>query len=127
MAFRLLIALVGFSLAVTSCSTAESQPSQFEGMASDKVGCTIVYGDTDPYIVGPLGPSDSKEVHPNDYTSFRIARTASDIIFVVEQPESGSNGSIPINNLPDDGIVTRGPFRNGGNLGYVITCWRGAS
>jgi hypothetical protein len=77
------------------------------------------------YIVGPLGPSDSQEIQPNDHTFFRIARTASDIIVVVEQTGGGSNGSIPINDLPTDGVVARGPFRDGGDPGYEVQCWRG--
>jgi hypothetical protein len=122
---RLAIGLLAFSILVASCTSADDLPEQFEDMASDQVGCVVAYNDTDPHVIGPLGPSAAEEFFPNDYTSFRIARTASDIIIVVEQPDSGANASVPLNDLPDDGIVARGPFRNGGNPGYVITCWRG--
>jgi len=114
-----------FLLVLGACSSSTDRPARFDGMSSDEVGCVITYGDDDPYAVGPLGPSDSEEIHPNDYTSFRIARTASDLIIVVEQPESGSTAQIPLAELPADGMVARGPFRNGGNPGYEITCQRG--
>lgn len=125
--FRLLIGIVGLSLAVASCSRAEVRPGQFEGMTPDEVGCVVTYGDAHRYIIGPLGPSGSEEIHPNDYTSFRIARTASDVIVVVEREAGGSNVSVPLNELPGYGIVTLDPFRDGGNPGYVVTCWRGDS
>jgi hypothetical protein len=125
MDLRLLIGVIVFSLTAASCSHTESRPEQFDGMTSDEVGCVVTYGDTDRFTIGPLGPSGSEEIHPNDYTSFRIARTASDIIVVVERADGGSNVSLPIEELPGYGIVTRGPFRNGGNPGYVVTCWRG--
>ncbi|MEN8237892.1 MAG: hypothetical protein ABFR53_01695 [Actinomycetota bacterium] len=124
MGLRLLIGMIVFSTAAASCSS-ESRVGFYGDMSSDEVACSIAYGDADPYIVGPLGPSASEEVHPNDYTTFRIGRTASDVIIVVEQPGSGSNAGIPLNNLPADGIVARGPFRDGGNPGYEVTCWRG--
>jgi hypothetical protein len=94
-------------------------------MTSNEVGCTVKYGEADRVVIGPLGPSDFEEVHPNDYTMFRIARTALDIIVVAERERGGSNASIPLNDLPVDGIVSRGPFRDGGNPGYTVTCWRG--
>ena len=94
-------------------------------MTTDQVGCVLAYGDSDPIVVGPLGPSDSQEIEPTDYASFRIARTASDIIVVAEQPGSGSNVSVPLNDLPENGIIAQGPFINGGNPGYTVTCWRG--
>ena len=122
---RLVIGIVGFSLLIASCSPAEGRPTQFEGMTSDDVGCVVTYGDAERYVIGPLGPSDSKEIHPNDYTLFRIGRTASDVIVVVEQTGGGSNASVPINDLPAYGVVARGPFRDGGNPGYEVTCWRG--
>jgi hypothetical protein len=122
---RLLIGLAFSALLFAACSSQASRPGEFEGMNSDEVGCEVVYGDSDPYIIGPLGASDSEEIRPNDYTLFRIARTASDIIVVVEQPDSAANASVPLNDLPDDGTVARGPFRNGANPGYVVTCWRG--
>jgi len=122
---RLLVGLAGLSLAIASCSAAETRPNEFESMTSDQVGCVVAYGDADRYIVGPLGPNGSEEIQPNDYTFFRIARTASDVIVVVERADGGSNVSLPIDELPGYGIVTQGPFRNGGNPGYVVTCWRG--
>jgi hypothetical protein len=125
MVVRLLIGVVGFSLIVAACSAAETRPDQFEGMTTDEVGCVVVYGDAGRFVLGPLGPSESEEIHPNDYTSFRIGRTASDVIVVVEQASSGSTVSIPLTELPGYGIVSRGPFRDGGNPGYVVTCWRG--
>ena len=125
MYLRLLIGIVGLSLAVASCSPAEVRPDQFDTMTQDEVGCVVNYGDTDRYVIGPLGPSDSEEIHPNDYTSFRIGRTASDVIVVVERTGGGSNASVPVNSLPSYGVVARGPFRDGGNPGYIVTCWRG--
>ena len=73
----------------------------------------------------PQPNCDFKVIEPNDYTSFRIARTASDIVIVAELSNSGANQSTPLNDMPPDGIVVRGPFRDAGNLGYAITCWRG--
>ena len=125
MVARLLIGLAFFALVFAACSSQASRPGEFEGMNSDEVGCSVLYGDTDLSFIGPLGASDSEEVRPNDYTMFRVGRTASDVIFVVEQTGGGSNGSVPLNDLPADGIVARGPFRDGGNPGYVIACWRG--
>ena len=115
MYLRLFVTMVGLSLAVAACSSVDGKPGQFDGMTPDEVGC----------VVGPLGPSDSWENRPNDYTLFRIARTALDVIIVVEQTGGGSNSSTPLNDLPADGIVARGPFRDGGNPGYEIRCWRG--
>jgi len=125
MVFRLLICMVGLSLAVGSCSRAETRPDQFDGMMPDEVGCVITYGDADRFVIGPLGPSGSEEIHPNEYTFFRIARTASDVIVVVERTGGGSNVSVPLNELPGYGIVALGSFMDGGNPGYVVTCWRG--
>jgi hypothetical protein len=125
MVSRLIIGVVSLTLVVASCSAADSRPDQFDGMTPDQVGCVVTYGDNVQRVVGPLGPSDSWENRPNDYTLFRIARTALDVIVVVEQTGGGSNSSTPLNDLPADGIVARGPFRDGGNPGYVVTCWRG--
>jgi hypothetical protein len=94
-------------------------------MTPDEVGCVVTYGNTDRFVVGPLGPSGFEDIQPNDYTAFRIARTASDVIVVVERVDGGSNVSVPLNELPGYGIVTRGPFRDGGNPGYAVTCSRG--
>lgn len=124
---RLLIGIIGLSLAVASCSAAESRPDQFDRMTPDQVGCVVTYGDNLQQVVGPIGPSDSWENRPNDYTLFRIARTALDVIVVVEQTGGGSNSSTPLNNLPADGIVARGPFRDDSNPGYEIRCWRGGT
>ena len=125
MVTRLMTGSLIFLLAASACSAAEVRPDQFEGMTQDEVGCVVNYGDTDRYVIGPLGSSDSEEIHPNDYTLFRIGRTASDVIVVVERTGGGSNASIPINSLPSYGVVSRGPFRDGGNPGYIVTCWRG--
>ena len=127
MSRRVLILLVISLLAVAACSSVEGKPSQFDGMTPDEVGCVVAYGDNDRHVVGPLGSSDSWENRPNDYTLFRIARTALDVIIVVEETGGGSNSSNPLNDLPADGIVARGPFRDGGNPGYEIRCWRGDS
>lgn len=127
MHLRLFVTMVGLSLAVAACSSVDGKPGQFDGMTPNEVGCVVTYGDNDRHVVGPLGPSDSWENRPNDYTLFRIARTALDVIIVVEQTGGGSTSSTPLNDLPADGIVARGPFRDGGNPGYEIRCWRGDS
>lgn len=124
MYLHLSIGMIVFSLALSSCASA-SRVGLYGDMTSDEVACSVVYGDSDPYVVGPLGPSDSEEIRPNDYTMFRVGRTASDVIVVVEQTGGGSNGSTPLNDLPADGIIARGPFRDSGNPGYMITCERG--
>jgi hypothetical protein len=113
------------ALVLAACSSPTSRPDQFDDLTADEVGCVVAYGDDAPRVVGPLGPSDSQDITPNDYTSFRIARTASDIIIVAEQPVAASNLSMPLNDIPPNGIVARGLFINGGNPGYIITCWRG--
>jgi len=117
--------LAVLALVLTACTSATSRPGEFEGMSTDEVGCTVNYGNTDLYVVGPLGPSDWEEVTPNDYTSIRIARTASDILVAAEVPGGGTGTSRPINDIPADGIVARRPFSNGGDPGFVVTCWRG--
>lgn len=117
-----LVVLLGLS----ACSSAEVHPVEFEGMSSDEIGCTVEYGDDNLYVVGPLGPSDSENVEPNDYTLIRFGRTASNIVVVAEFPDSGSIGGMALNEIPTDGVVvSTGPFRNGGEPGYVVTCWRG--
>ncbi len=111
---------------MAACSSPEARPEQFNNMSPDEVGCLVAYGDDDPYVVGPLGPSDSENTLPNDYTTIRLARTASDIVVVTEFPDSSSNGALALNRIPPDGVVVaKGPFRNGGNPGYSVTCWRG--
>ena len=125
MYLRLLVSIVGFSLAVAACSSVDGKPRQFDGMTPDEVGCVIVYGGANRYVVGPLGPSDSQEIHPNEYTLFRIGRTASDVIVVTERTGGGSNASVPINDLPAYGVIAKGPFQDSGNPGYTVTCWRG--
>lgn len=126
-AMRVVIVFVGTLLVlVASCSGGESMPESFNGMAPDEVGCTVKYGDVSPHVVGPLGPSDSENVEPNDYTFIRLGRTASSIVVVTEFPDSGSNGEMPLNKITTDGVVVRrGSFRNSGEPGYVVTCWRG--
>ncbi len=122
---------VGVLLLATSlaagCSTADLRPSEFEGMTVDEIGCTLLYGSDTKYVVGPLGPSDFKVIEPNDYTTIRIARTALDIIFVAQSHNAGMNGSTGINDLPEDGVVAWSEFRDAGNPGYKVTCWRGES
>jgi len=108
--------------AATACTTPQTRPVEFDHMTTDEVGCTVQYGDAEAYVIGPLGPSDFEVVAPNEFTSFRVARTALAIVTVAELSR---NASTPLNDIPSDGIVLRGPFIDGGNLGYVITCWRG--
>jgi len=123
----ILVLVVGLVLAGAACSKADSMPAEFNVMTSDEVGCTVNYGGDSLYVVGPLGPSDSENVEPNDYTLIRVARTASDIVVVTEFPGGGQHGSTPLNNMPSDGVVIVSPFRSGGDPGYVVTCWRGDS
>jgi hypothetical protein len=94
-------------------------------MSADEVGCTVNYGNADLYVVGPLGPSDSQEIVPNDFTSIRVGRTASDIVVAATVPGGGGNTSVPLDDMPTDGIVASRGFSNGGDPGYVVTCWRG--
>ncbi len=125
---RAIVILVGLLVvAVAACSPDDSMPSSFNGMTSDEVGCTVKYGDDGLYVVGPLGSSDSETVEPNDYTSIRLGRTALDIVVAAEVPGGGQNGSTPLNNIPADGVVAVSAFRNGGDPGFVVTCWRGDS
>ncbi|MCL1593936.1 MAG: hypothetical protein M3132_06250 [Actinomycetia bacterium] len=117
------VVLVAFGVA--ACSSPEGRPEQFDSIAPDEVGCTVAYGD-EIFVVGPLGPADSENIEPNDYTMIRLGRTASDIVVVTEFPDSASNGGMALNTIPHDGVVvSRGPFRSGGNPGYSVTCWRG--
>ncbi|VAW04443.1 hypothetical protein MNBD_ACTINO01-1332 [hydrothermal vent metagenome] len=117
--------LVALLFVLAACASSTVRPVEFENMSSDEVGCTVNYGNTDLYIVGPLGPSDSEEVTPNDYTSIRVGRTALDIVVVATVPDGGGNAATPLNDMPADGVVARRAFSNGGDPGYVVTCWRG--
>ncbi|GMR01901.1 MAG: hypothetical protein BMS9Abin20_0223 [Acidimicrobiia bacterium] len=125
MATRLLTVLFVLALVAAACSTVDSRPTEFDDMTADEVGCTVWYGDTDPYVVGPLSSSDFEVIEPNDYTSFRIARTASDIVIVAKRQNDGMSRSTPLNDIPADGIFVRRGFRDAGNPGYEISCWRG--
>jgi len=122
---RLLAVLFVLVLVVAACSSVDSRPVEFDDMTRDEVGCTVRYGDTGPYIVGPLASSDFKVIEPNNYTSFRIARTASDIVIVAKRQNDGMSRSTPLSDIPADGIFVWGGFSDGGNPGYEITCWRG--
>ena len=114
MAARLLAVLLVFGL--SACSSADSRPVEFDEMYPDEVGCTVRYGEDTLYVVGPLGPSGSQNIEPNDYTLIRLGRTASDIVLVTEFPDSGSNGGMALNEIPNDGaVVGRGPFRTAAN------------
>ncbi len=122
------IGLIGvLVVALGACSTGDSMPAEFNGMASDEVGCTVSYGGDSLYVVGPLGPGDSESIEPNDYTLIRLGRTASDIVIATEVPGGGEHGSTPLNAIPADGVVALSPFRTGEDPGYVVTCWRGES
>ncbi|NHZ70161.1 MAG: hypothetical protein GWP18_00795 [Proteobacteria bacterium] len=113
-------------LSLSACSSAVERPASFDNMSADDVGCTVEYGDDALLVVGPLGPSDSEDVKPNDYTVIRLGRTASDLVVTTDFPDSGSSGGAALNTItPDGDIVARGPFRNGGEPGYIVTCWRG--
>ncbi len=126
MAGRLGVVFVVFAFVLSAwASSTDGRPGEFEGMATDAVGCTVVYGDADPIVVGPLRPTEFKIVEPDGSTSFRIARTTSDVIIVVALPNGASTVSYPLKDLPEDGIVASGAFRDGGNLGYRVTCWQG--
>lgn len=110
---------------VAGCSSADGRPSEFDGMPIDEVGCTVLFGSDTKYVVGPLGPSDFDVIEPNDYTMLRIGRTALDIIVVVKSHNAGMDASIPLDSLPEDGVVAQSDFRDAGNPGYKVTCWRG--
>ena len=125
MATRMVHTLAVLALVIAACGSTNGRPVEFEDMSSDEVGCTVNYGGSDLYVVGPLGPSDSEEITPNGYTSIRVGRTASDIVVVATVPGGGGNAATPLNNMPADGIVARRGFSNGGDPGYVVTCWRG--
>lgn len=94
-------------------------------MSVDEVGCTLLYGSDTTYVVGPLGPSGFEVIEPNDYTMFRIGRTALDIIVVAKSHNAGMDASVPLDSLPEDGVVAWSGFRDAGNPGYKFTCWRG--
>lgn len=125
MTIRVIHTLAALTLVVTPCTSSSSHPAEFESMSSDEVGCIIHYGNSDPYVVGPFGPSDSEEITPNDYTSIRVGWTASEIVVVATVPGGGGNTYASLNDMPTDGIVARRSFSNGGDPGYVVTCWRG--
>jgi len=118
-------ALAVLALVVAACASTSSRPAAFEDMSANEVGCTVNYGNSDLYVVGPLRPSDSEEITPNDYTSIRVGRTASDIVVVATVPGGGGNAATALNNMPADGVVARRGFTNGGDPGYMVTCWRG--
>jgi len=122
---RLGLLATTLALVATACSPTPATPSEFAAMTPDEVGRIVSFGDMEPFVMGPLGPSDSETVAPNDYTTFRIGRTASSVVVVVESPRRGSNASIGLNEIPSDGIVARGGFVDGGNPGYEVRCWRG--
>lgn len=127
---RATFVLVGLLMvAVAACSAAESiMPAEFNAMTSDEVGCTVTFGDDSLYTVGPLGSGEVTEVEPNDYTTVRVARTASNVVVVADFYNSGTGGGAALSDIPSDGlIVAQGPFRDGGTPGYVVTCWRGDS
>lgn len=125
---RSIAVLVALVLGLSACSSAEERPVEFGGMSPDEVGCTVEYGDDDVYVIGPLGPNDSENVEPNDYTAIRLGRTASDIVIAADFPDSGSSGAVALNKIATDGVVVaRGQFRNGGEPGFVVMCWRGDS
>ncbi len=125
MATRTVTVLLLVASLVAGCSSADDRPSEFDGMSVDEVGCTLLYGSDTKYVVGPLGPSDFEVIEPNDYTMFRIGRTALELIVVANSHDSGMDTSMPLDSLPDDGVVAQSDFRNAGNPGYKITCWRG--
>lgn len=129
MANRLLTVLFVLALVIAACSSAGSRPTEFDDMTSDEVGCTVDYGNTDPDLVGPLGPGDAEEIEPNDFTSIHIGRTASDIVIVAKSHDGEIDGGMALNSMPADGVVARGSFSDESNPGnvftYVVTCWRG--
>jgi uncharacterized protein YceK len=126
---RLWVGIVGVLLLAASllagCSSVDSRPSEFDGMSADEVGCTLLYGSDTTYVVGPLGPSDFEVIEPNEWSSFRIFRTALNIGFSISTEKSGTDGSLPINDLPDDHVVAWREMMDPGNPGYKIKCWRG--
>lgn len=127
-AMRATTILVGMLLVlVAACSTDDSMPSAFEEMSSDEVGCTLAYGDDALYVVGPLGPSsDPENVEPNDYTVFRFWRIADEIHVSAKGTDWGSDRSASLDDITTDGIeVHEGLYRDSGNPGYMVTCWRG--
>jgi len=80
-ATRLFAVLMILALGSSSCSSTEGHPTAFGDMSRDEVGCTVEYGDDDLYVIGPLGPGDSENVEPNDYTSIRLRRTAEGVVY----------------------------------------------
>jgi len=123
-----MLALLLVGAVAAGCSSAEGRPTEFTGMSSDDVGCVILYGSDMTYVVGPLGSSESEVIEPNDYTSFRIGRTATDVIVVAKSEGSGMDASTPLDSIPEAGAVLgQSEMRNGGDPGYKITCWRGES
>jgi hypothetical protein len=126
---RAISVALGLLLVVgAACSAGGSMPSSFDDMTSDEVGCTVNYGDDAPYVVGPLGPSsDPENVEPNDYTVVRLWRTASEIHVSAKGTDWGSGGSASLDEITTDGLeVAEGLYRDSGNPGYVVTCWRNA-
>jgi hypothetical protein len=120
------LALLLATAAIVGCSSVEEIPLELQGMAADEVGCRILYG-SDSSIVGPLGVGDVAVVKPNDWTSFRIWRTALDLGLSIRTQWGGSDFSIPSDELPDDHVVAQHEMRDAGNPGYRIMCWQGGN
>jgi len=118
------IACMLATLMIAACSHAVEIPPELRGMTADEVGCKILYG-PDATVVGPLGPSDGAVVEPNEWTSFRIWRTALDLGFSIRTQWTASDISMPVGDLPDDHVVAQQEMRDTANPGYRITCWRG--
>lgn len=127
---RFATTLVGILVVATAaaCTTIDSAPNAFDDMTSDSVGCTVEYGDEEAFVVGPLGPTDSETVNPNDYTSFRFARTPESLVVAAKGSDWSSDVSRTLDEVTAAGtVVVKGPFINGDEPGYVATCWRGTA
>ena len=132
---RLVMLVVVLVLPATACSSAAARPSELDGMAFDEVGCTVVYRDVGPVLVGPLGPGSTAIFDPVDGFSLRIAQQSTGVLAeATEYSEAkGDNmlarGTKGWDDLPFDGEgveVLRADVTDGHTShGYVLRCWRG--
>ena len=122
---RVVMVLGVVCILIASCATVEHRPDAFDGMAADEVGCTILSGDAEPVIVGPLGPFDSVEIEPNEFLWARIGRIPDHMFTVVTTADRESHASIAIDQLPRHEVLSRSPFVHAGEPGWTLRCWRG--
>lgn len=123
-----LVAIIA-GLFIAGCSDAEAlteRPSEYHGLTSQEVGCTLQYGDAEPMNTGLITPSIGAGSEPNDWTTLSVRRSEGDIITAsYEDDRSQSRSAYAIDELPDHGVLLHDAFVDQGHPGFVIACWRG--